>query len=102
MKVIVDFCLIPIGVGVSLSEYIVACQKLLEQRGFRTELHAFGTLIEGEWEPVLEAVRDCHALVHEMGCPRVTTTLKIGTRADRAQTGEDKVRSVREKLEPGE
>lgn len=98
MKVMVDFCLIPIGVGVSLSEYIVACQKLLDERGFRTELHAFGTLVEGEWDAVFDAIRDCHALVHDMGCPRVTTTLKVGTRVDRSQTGDDKVRSVQEKL----
>lgn len=99
MKVMVDFCLIPIGVGVSLSEYIVACQKLLDERGFKTELHAFGTLVEGEWDAVLDAVRDCHTLVHDMGCPRVTTTLKLSTRVDRSQTGDDKVRSVQEKME---
>ena len=100
MKVMVDFCLIPIGVGVSLSEYIVACQKLLEERGLHTELHAYGTLVEGEWDAVFEAVRDCHALVHEMGCPRIMSTLKVGTRVDRTQTGQDKLRSVREKLGP--
>jgi uncharacterized protein YqgV (UPF0045/DUF77 family) len=33
-----------------------------------------------------------------MGAPRVSTTLKVGTRTDRAQTMEDKVRSVQEKL----
>lgn len=98
MKVMVDFCLIPIGVGVSLSEYIVACQKLLQERGLKTELHAYGTLIEGEWDDVFEAVRDCHARVHEMGCPRINTSLKVGTRSDRSQTGDDKIRSVEEKM----
>ena len=33
-----------------------------------------------------------------MGAPRVTTTLQVGTRTDRDQTLEDKVRSVESKL----
>jgi uncharacterized protein YqgV (UPF0045/DUF77 family) len=33
-----------------------------------------------------------------MGAPRVMTSLKVGTRTDRDQTLEDKVRSVEAKL----
>jgi uncharacterized protein YqgV (UPF0045/DUF77 family) len=33
-----------------------------------------------------------------MGAPRVSTILKLGTRTDRLQSMDDKVRSVREKL----
>ena len=33
MQVMVDLCLIPIGVGVSLSPYIASCQKILAATG---------------------------------------------------------------------
>jgi uncharacterized protein YqgV (UPF0045/DUF77 family) len=33
-----------------------------------------------------------------MGAPRITTTIKLGTRTDRNQTMEDKVNSVNKKL----
>jgi uncharacterized protein YqgV (UPF0045/DUF77 family) len=33
-----------------------------------------------------------------MGAPRITTTIKLGTRTDRDQSMEDKVRSVEEKM----
>jgi uncharacterized protein YqgV (UPF0045/DUF77 family) len=33
-------------------------------------------------------------VVHEMGAPRITTTLKLGTRTDREQHMDDKVASV--------
>jgi uncharacterized protein YqgV (UPF0045/DUF77 family) len=33
-----------------------------------------------------------------MGAPRITTTIKLGTRTDRTQTMEDKVTSVQNKL----
>jgi uncharacterized protein YqgV (UPF0045/DUF77 family) len=34
-----------------------------------------------------------------MGVPRISTTVKLGTRIDRVQTMEDKMRSVQEKLQ---
>ncbi|GFE59786.1 MTH1187 family thiamine-binding protein [Geobacter sp. AOG2] len=98
MKVIVDLCIVPIGVGVSLSPYVAACEKVLSQAGLKVVLHANGTDIEGEWDAVFAAVRQCHEVVHGMGAPRITTTIKVGTRTDRIQTMEDKVKSVKSKL----
>jgi uncharacterized protein (TIGR00106 family) len=86
------------GVGVSVSKYIAACQPVLKDAGLTPHLHAYGTTVEGEWDTVFAAIRRCHEVVHEMGAPRISTTLKLGTRTDRAQTIESKVRSVEEKL----
>ena len=94
MKVIVDFCLIPLGGNTSLSPYIAECQKILGRLGLKHQLHAYGTNIEGEWDTVMDAVKRCHVRVHEMGAPRINTTLRIGTRTDREQTMEQKVASV--------
>jgi uncharacterized protein (TIGR00106 family) len=98
MHVIVDLCLVPIGVGVSLSPYVAACEKVLVAAGLQPVLHANGTNLEGEWEAVFAAIQRCHQVVHEMGAPRIATTLKLGTRIDRPQTMQDKVRSVQDKL----
>lgn len=98
MKVLVDLSVVPLGVGVSLSKYVAACEKVLKAARLKTALHGYGTNIEGEWDEVFAAVKRCHEVVHEMGAPRVTTTMRVGTRTDRAQTLEDKVRSVEEKL----
>ena len=99
MKVLVDLCVVPIGVGVSVSTYIAACEKVLTNAGLKTSLHSYGTNIEGEWDDVFAAIKRCHEVVHEMGAPRITTTIKLGTRTDRDQTMEDKVRSVQDKLQ---
>lgn len=97
MNVIVDLCVVPIGVGTSLSSYIAACESVLEEAGLTTRLHANGTNIEGDWDTVFAAIRRCHEVVHEMGAPRITTTIKLGTRTDREQSMDDKVRSVEQK-----
>ena len=93
-KVIVDLCVVPIGVGVHLAPYIAACEKVLSEAGLKIQLHPNGTAIEGEWEPVFAAIEACHQAVHAMGCPRVYTTVKIDTRTDKEQTLEDKLASV--------
>ena len=98
MKVIADLCVVPMGVGVSVSKYVTACENVLKAAGLKTKLHAYGTNIEGEWDAVFDAIKRCHEVVHEMGAPRITTTLKFGTRIDRTQTMEDKVDSVQKQL----
>ncbi len=99
MKVIVDLCVVPIGVGVSVSKYVVACHRVLEEAGLQTRLHAYGTNVEGEWDEVFAAVKRCHEVVHDLGAPRIHTTMRVGTRTDRPQTMDDKVESVESKLE---
>ena len=99
MHVIIDLCVVPIGVGVSVSKYVAACHKMLVETGLDPKTHAYGTNIEGEWDEVFAAVKRCHELVHAMGAPRITTTIKLGTRTDRTQTIADKLRSVGEKID---
>lgn len=94
MNVIADLCVVPMGVGVSVSKYITACEKVLKEAGLKTKLHAYGTNIEGEWDVVFNAIKRCHEIVHEMGAPRITTTLKFGTRVDKKQSMEEKIDSV--------
>jgi len=98
MKVLLDLCIVPLGVGVSVSEYIAACQRVLKDAGLKHEMHMYGTNIEGEWDDVMAAVKKCHEIVHQMGAPRISTSIRLGTRIDRNQTMQDKIRSVELKL----
>ncbi len=98
MKVIIDFCLVPVGIGTSVSREVAECQKILEERGLSHQMHAYGTNVEGEWDAVFAAVKACHERVHELGVPRISTSLKVGTRTDRDQSMADKIASVEAKL----
>jgi uncharacterized protein (TIGR00106 family) len=99
MKAIAEFTVIPIGVGVSLSEYVAACERVLAKTGLNYELHANGTNLEGEWEDVMDAIKRCHETLHGMGVPRLSTIVMIGTRIDRDQNMDEKVVSVKAKLQ---
>ena len=99
MKAIVDLSVIPIGVGVSISGQVAECERILREAGLKTVLHANGTNIEGEWDTVFAAIKRCHEVLHAMGTPRISTSIRVGTRTDRDQSLQDKVLSVERKLE---
>ena len=47
MWVSVDLCVVPIGVGVSLSPYVATCEKVIRAAGLTHQLGPNGTAIEG-------------------------------------------------------
>lgn len=100
MKAIADISIIPLGVGLSLSSYVAACEQVFAEQGLEPKLHANGTNVEGDWDLVMAAIKTCHERLHEMGVPRIATNLRLGTRNDREPSMDAKVRSVKEKLEP--
>jgi uncharacterized protein (TIGR00106 family) len=86
----------------SASEYIAEIQRrLARQDRVRYVMHAMGTSLEGSTADVLALVAELHAVPFEFGLPRVYTVLKLDERRDREQTLEDKVESVRRRLESG-
>lgn len=98
MHVIVDFTVVPVGTGVSLSPYVAEVERVLRDSGLHHELHANGTNLEGEWDAVMAAIRTCHERLHALGVPRIHTDIKLGTRNDRDQCMADKVPSVMKKI----
>jgi uncharacterized protein (TIGR00106 family) len=64
MKVIADLCVVPIGIGTSVSKEVAACERVLAEAGLKTKLHAYGTNIEGEWDDVFAAHHFHPALRH--------------------------------------
>jgi len=98
LKVLIDFTIIPLGVGVSLSQYVASCHEIFEKRNITSTLHANGTNLEGEWDEVMSAIKECHEQIHQSGVPRIASIIKLGTRIDRKQTMDDKIKSVKSKL----
>eukprot|EP00943_MAST-04B_sp_MAST-4B-sp1_P001230 g1230.t1 len=103
---IADFCVVPIGVETN-SEHAASVGKLVakvvqiieSEPGLKSATHAYGTNIEGEMDVVLKVLQDCHMSLHnDYDVPRVSTTVKIGTRIDKFATLEDKINTVNKEL----
>ncbi|KAK0392836.1 hypothetical protein NLU13_2330 [Sarocladium strictum] len=94
-----DFCIVPVGTGsASVSAEVTEVQKLLRASGLKYTMHSAGTTVEGTWDEVFTIIGKAHTLVHQRGVVRVQTSLRTGTRTDKKQTAEDKVKSVERRL----
>jgi len=98
MKVLADIMIAPIGVGLSVSQYVAECEKIFKDANLNPQLHGYGTNIEGEWDDVFTAVKKCHQLLHKLGVPRISSDMRFGTRTDKEQSINDKITSVKIKL----
>ena len=83
MKALAEIQVIPIGVGVSVRREVKRAHELLGCAGLKTQLHAYGTNVEGELDTILDAVKHVHETLHAEGTARLATTVKIGTRIDK-------------------
>ena len=87
----------PIGKGTSLSKYVAEAIQEIEKSGLDYRLTAMGTVIEGDWEPVMKLIKKVRdRLLHVS--ERVYMTVSIDDKKDRRRRIEDKVRSVENAL----
>ena len=94
MKVIADICIIPITGRISVRAEVAMAHKILKDTGLPVQLHSYGTNIEGEYDIIMTALKDIFIKLHESGTPRVTATIKIGSRIDKSQSMQDKMDAI--------
>lgn len=96
---IVEVTIAPMGVGASISRYVAACHKVLEQAtDLKHQLTPMSTIIEGDLDRILEVIRQMHEVPFAEGAQRVSTLLRIDDRRDKELTMAGKIQAVREKL----
>lgn len=96
--------IVPLGTGTpSLSSYVADCQRVLDQyEDLSHQLTPMATVIEGDLNRILEAVREMHEAPFRRGARRVSTTLVIDDRRDKPLTMKGKVVAVEKKLAAGQ
>ena len=100
-KVIAEVVIVPYGTtSTSLSPYVAEVEKILRSYDLKVMLTPMGTILEGEMDTILEAIRAAHEAPFKAGAMRVGTTIRIDDRRDKDLTMEHKVKSVEEKLQP--
>lgn len=97
---IVEVCIVPLGTGsTSVSEYVAACHKVLQQeKDLKYQLTPMATIIEGDLDRILAVIRKMHEVPFAAGAGRVSTTIRIDDRRDKERTMADKIASVEAKL----
>ncbi|KAI0378737.1 hypothetical protein F5Y04DRAFT_272437 [Hypomontagnella monticulosa] len=91
-----------VGTGnVSVAEEVAEVQKLLKASGLVYTMHSAGTTVEGSWDEVMRVIGQAHSVVHSKGVVRVQSSMRVGTRTDKKQTAQDKVKRVEDILAKG-
>jgi uncharacterized protein (TIGR00106 family) len=99
--VLLEMSITPLGKEESVSQYVAECVEIIDRSGLDYELHAMGTIVEGELADVLDLMRRCIERVATHS-DRVTCAAKLDLRRGHAGRIRSKVRSVEEKLGRGQ
>ena len=98
--VLLEMSITPLGKGESVSQYVAECVELVDSSGLDYELHAMGTIVEGELDAVLDLMRRCIEQVAKHS-DRVTCSAKLDFRRGHTGRLKSKVASVEQKLGRG-
>jgi uncharacterized protein (TIGR00106 family) len=95
--VLLEMSITPLGKGESVSAYVAECVEIIDRSGLDYELHAMGTIVEGELDQVLDLMRRC---IEQMAThsDRVTCAAKLDFRRGHDGRLKSKVASVEQKL----
>ena len=94
---LLEFSTYPVGVDKSLSKAVSEVIDIIDKSGLPYRTHAMGTLVEGEWDELLELVRKCHfALSGKFD--RVATRIIIDDRRGTSNRIKGKVEAIENHL----
>jgi uncharacterized protein (TIGR00106 family) len=97
MPVLVEFSVVPVGTGVSISPVIAKVLKIVVDSGIRYKANAMGTVLEGELNEILSVIKKCHDEALK-NAGRVLTDIKIDDYKGKEDRLEKKLASVEEKM----
>jgi uncharacterized protein (TIGR00106 family) len=97
MSILVEFSVIPIGAGASISPLVAKALTIVAGSGLPYKANPMGTVLEGdEWDAVMGVVKKCHEAMMKEG-ERVVTTITIDDRKGKGQRLEKKLESLEQK-----
>lgn len=95
--VLLEFSISPMDKGDSVAPYVARALEIIEASGLDYQLHAMGTIVEGELDEVLNLLQRCMSAM-AVDCQRVTCTAKLDYRQGHRGRLRSKVESVERQL----
>ena len=94
---LVEFSTFPSGKEKNLSEDVARVIEIIEQSGLPHQTHAMGTLIEGDWDSVMDVIKRCHHELANAG-RRIYTRIVIDDRPGATGRLTGKIESLEKRL----
>lgn len=95
--VLCEFSMSPLDKGDSLSTYVARSLDIIDKSGLPYQLTPMATIVEGEWEEVMALVTACYQRMSQ-DCNRISTSIRIDSRAGKSGRLKSKIRAVEDKV----
>lgn len=95
--VLLEFSMSPLGKGESVGDFVARSIEIIDQSGLPYQLTSMGTIIEGEWDAVMDVVKQCY-LRMKQDCPRISCSIKIDYRQGTKGRLDSKIQAIEKRL----
>ncbi|MDZ7589744.1 MAG: MTH1187 family thiamine-binding protein [Rubrivivax sp.] len=95
--VLLEFSMAPLGQGTSVSAAVARILDVIDRSGLPYQLTPMGTILEGEWDPVMAVVTACFRTL-ETDAERIAVNLKVDWRRGPAPRLKTKTARVEQHL----
>jgi len=95
--VLLEFSMSPLSKGESVGKYVARSLEIVDKSGLDYRLNPMGTVLEGEWEDVLDVVTQCYERMRQ-DCNRISCSIKVDYRKGAKGRLSGKVASVEKRL----
>ncbi len=97
MSVLLEFSMTPLDKGESVGDYVARSLDIVDKSGLDYSLNPMGTVLEGEWDEVMDVVKKCYERMSQ-DCSRISVSIKIDARRNQSGRLAGKIDSVEKRL----
>ena len=97
MSVLLEFSMTPLDKGESVSKYVSRSLDIIDKSGVPYKLNPMGTVLEGDWNEVMEVVKQCYEVMNQ-DCSRISCAIKIDARKNGEKRLETKTKKIQSLL----
>ncbi len=92
-----EFSIIPLGKDESVSSLVAKAVEIVHRSGLVYRLNPMGTVIEGDWDEVMDLIKKCHVEIRKEA-RRVITSITIDDRDISEPRIDKKIKSIEDKI----
>ena len=93
---LMEFSIIPLDKGASMGTYVARVLSVVDESGLDYRLNPMGTVVEGEWDDLLELLTMCFRVL-EKESDRISLQVKFDYRKGVSKALDSKISSVEAK-----
>jgi uncharacterized protein (TIGR00106 family) len=98
MNMLVEFSIVPLGAGSSVSDRVARVLDIVDKSGIPYRITPMGTVVEGEWEEAMGLIKKCRDELIA-GEARLLITIRIDDKKGISGMLENKIASVEKRLQ---